>query len=268
MRAHRHLALGLVVVAATVGAAAADRAPRRVVIGPGTYRPAFPASAGEAEVAVPAFWLDVTPVTNAQFLAFVRAQPAWRRDRIKAVRADRSYLAHWAGPLTLGAAAPAAAPVVRVSWFAAKAYCAAHGGRLPTEREWELAALASEQAHDGSADPAWQERILAWYARPTPDVLPAVGTAPANAWGVRDLHGLVWEWVYDFGAALVASDDRERGDAARDKYCGAGAALARDPAEYATFMRLAYRSALQARYTTTNLGFRCAADVAAPEPRR
>ncbi|MBK9035739.1 MAG: formylglycine-generating enzyme family protein [Myxococcales bacterium] len=241
-------------------AAPAAAAPR-VVIGPGTYRPLFPTSPGETEVAVAAFALDATPVTNADFLAFARANPAWRRGRIKTVRADRDYLGHWAGPLELGPRAPAAAPVVRVSWFAAKAYCAWRGGRLPTEREWELAAQASATARDGTDDPAWEERVLAWYAAPTPTVLPAVGQGEANAWGVRELHGLVWEWVYDFGAALVASDDRGRGDADRAKYCGAGAALARDPGQYATFMRLAFRSSLQARYTTANLGFRCAADV-------
>ncbi|MBK7073231.1 MAG: formylglycine-generating enzyme family protein [Myxococcales bacterium] len=244
--------------------ATASAAPRAVAVGPGTYRPVFPTSPGEAEVVVARFRLDVTPVSNGDFLAFVKANPAWQRGRVKAVRADADYLGHWAGPLTLGAAAPAQAPVVRVSWFAAKAYCAWRGGRLPTEREWELAAQASATARDGTAEPAWQERILAWYAAPTPTVLPAVGQGEANAWGVHDLHGLVWEWVYDFGAALVASDDRERGDADRDKYCGAGAALARDPRQYATFMRLAFRSSLQARYTTANLGFRCAADLPRP----
>lgn len=265
MRLHRLALLGLV---AGAGAAAADPPTARVEIGPGSYRPLFPASPGELAVVVPRFVLDVTAVTNAQFLAFVEAQPAWRRDRVKAVRADHGYLAHWAGPVVLGARAPAQAPVVRVSWFAAKAYCAAQGGRLPTEREWELAALASERARDGSADLAWQDQILAWYARPTPDVLPAVGSGAANAWGVRELHGLIWEWVYDFGAALVASDDRERGDADRAKYCGAGAALAREPDQYATFMRLAFRSSLQARYTTANLGFRCAYDAPPEEPGR
>ena len=233
----------------------------RVKVGPGVYRPVFPTSPGEAEVQVAGFLLDVEPVTNRQFLAFVKANPAWQRDRVKAVRADRDYLGHWAGALELGSSAPADAPVVRVSWFAAKAYCAWAGGRLPSEREWELAAQASPDARDASAQPAWQDAILAWYAAPTPAVQPPVGRGPANAWGVRDLHGLVWEWVYDFGAALVASDDRERGDADRAKYCGAGAALARDPSQYATFMRLAFRSSLQARYTTANLGFRCAADL-------
>ena len=258
---HRPGRAALALVAAL--ATAATAAPR-VTVGPGQYRPVFPTSPGEQVVEVRAFLLDVTPVTNREFLAFVRANPAWRRGAVKAIRADRDYLGHWADALTLGPRAPAESPVVRVSWFAAKAYCAWRGGRLPTEREWELAAAASAERTDASDQAGWQDEILAWYAQQTPDVLPAVGRGTANAWGVHDLHGLVWEWVYDFGAALVASDDRERGDAARDKYCGAGAALARDPSQYATFMRLAMRSALQARYTTANLGFRCAADV----PRR
>lgn len=263
------VAILAVVGAAFATVAVADRARSAgpVRIGPGIYRPAFPASPRETAVAVAAFELDRTPVTNREFLAFVAAVPRWRRDRIKAIHADRDYLGHWAEPLELGPTAPATAPVVRVSWFAAKAYCGWRGGRLPTEREWELAALASETERDAGADPAWQAQILAWYATPAPAVLPAVGRGRANAWGVHDLHGLTWEWVYDFGAALVASDDRERGDAARDRYCGAGAALAQDPADYATFMRLAYRSSLQARYTTKNLGFRCAHDVPVKVPR-
>lgn len=252
-------ALALVAALAT----AATAAPR-VTVGPGQYRPVFPTSPGEQVVEVRAFRLDVTPVTNGDYLAFVRANPTWRRGAVKAIRADRDYLAHWAGALTLGAQAPADSPVVRVSWFAAKAYCAWRGGRLPTEREWELAAAASPTRTDATTEDGWQDEILQWYAQQTPAILPAVGRGVANAWGVHDLHGLVWEWVYDFGAALVSSDDRERGDTDRDKYCGAGAALARDPRQYATFMRLAMRSALQARYTTANLGFRCAADL----PRR
>lgn len=262
------MTLARTIIALVLLATASASAGPRAVVGPGTYRPVFPTSPGEASVAVPGFQLDVVPVTNGEFLAFVKANPAWQRGRVKAVRADVDYLGHWAGPLTLGPKAPAKAPVVRVSWFAAKAYCAWRGGRLPTEREWELAAQASATALDGTTEEGWQERILAWYAAQTPAVLPAVGGGEPNVWGVRDLHGLVWEWVYDFGAALVASDDRERGDADRDKYCGAGAALARDPRQYATFMRLAFRSSLQARYTTANLGFRCAAELPRPAQER
>lgn len=221
-------------------AASAHAGPARV--GPGVYHPAFPASPAERAIDVPAFWLDREPVTNADYLAFVRAVPEWRRDRAKPLFVDADYLSPWASADALGGLSPRA-PVVRVSWFAARAYCAWRGGRLPREAEWELAADA----------PELQAQILAWYARPTPPVLPDVGGAP-NKWGVRDLHGLVWEWIDDFSATLVG-----------DSVCGAEANAARDPSAYAAFMRFAFRGSLEARDSVASLGFRCAYDQ---EPSR
>jgi sulfatase modifying factor 1 len=229
-------------------------------VGPAVYRPLYPASPAERTVQVRKFWLDVRPVTNADFLSFVRVHPEWRRERIKPLFADEGYLSHWATPDSLGAA-HAGQPLVRASWFAAKAYCAARGARLPTEREWEVAALASETAADGSQDPARRERILAWYGEPaggTP--LAEVGRGKPNYWGILDLHGLVWEWVYDFGASLVTADSREKGEGDKARFCGGSGANATDPSDYAAFMRIAFRSSLEARYTTARLGFRCARD--------
>jgi formylglycine-generating enzyme len=220
-----------------------------VAIGPGTYRPVFPASPAEAQVPVAKFWLDRDPVTNAQYLAFVQAKPEWRRDRVKALRADGRYLAHWASPDSLGDARPGA-PVVHVSWYAARAYCTWRGGRLPVEKEWELAAETT---------PADQKRIVAWYAELAPARLPDVGRS-SNARGLRDMHGLVWEWIEDFNGSLVTADSRSTGD----MFCGGAAAKSQNPAAYATFMRLAFRSSLEARFTTPLLGFRCAYDE---EPR-
>lgn len=220
-----------------------------VLVGPGTYRPAFPASPSEAEVAVAKFWLDRDPVTNAEYLAFVQANPAWRRDRVSRVRAEATYLTHWSAADALGDASPNA-PVVRVSWFAARAYCASRGGRLPLEKEWELAAEVDAKA---------QAQIVAWYTEIAPARLPDVGRR-TNARGLRDMHGLVWEWIEDFNAALVTADSRSSGD----KFCGGASAKSQDPTAYATFMRLAFRSSLEARFTTPLLGFRCAYDQ---EPR-
>ncbi|HTL39144.1 MAG TPA: formylglycine-generating enzyme family protein [Kofleriaceae bacterium] len=227
-----------------------------VKVGPGTYRPIFPASPAEKEVPVDAFLLDKTPVTNAQYLAFVSEHPEWRRDRIKPLLADENYLATWRSADSLGMARPGA-PVVRVSWFAARAYCAAQGGRLPLEREWELAAGASEKKHDATRDPAFQARVLAWYTQITPPVLPDVGGVP-NAWGASDMHGLVWEWIEDFSASLVEADSR---DPDRKVFCGGAGASSRDGNAYAAFMRIAFRSSLDARSTTGVLGFRCAYDL-------
>lgn len=242
----------LLLIAALCATAAADP----VKVGPGTYRPIFPASPAEKDVAVDAFLLDRTPVTNAQYLAFVREHPEWRRDQIKPLFSDENYLVHWQSDESFGIARPEA-PVVRVSWFAARAYCAARGGRLPLEREWELAAGASNKKLDATRDPAFQARVLAWYTQITPPLLPDVGGAP-NAWGASDMHGLVWEWIEDFSASLVESDSRTPD---RKVFCGGAGASSRDANAYAAFMRIAFRSSLDARSTTGVLGFRCAYDL-------
>jgi formylglycine-generating enzyme required for sulfatase activity len=222
----------------------------------------YAASPAESSVAVKAFWLDRKPVTNAEFLAFVRANPSWRRDQIKRLFADEGYLGRWKSADSLGPAVRPASAVTQVSWFAAKAYCSSKNARLPTESEWELAALASESAADGSGDARWLARILRFYSEPAAaSSLRDVGTGKPNFWGVQDMHGLIWEWVYDFGASLVASDSREKGDAQQNRFCGASGADARNPSDYAAFMRVAFRSSLQASFTTARLGFRCAADV-------
>jgi formylglycine-generating enzyme required for sulfatase activity len=259
----------LLVVAVATLANAALAEPRRpkvpagmAIVGPGTYRPLYPASPSEREVSVKAFLLDKKPVTNREFLAFVRNNPEWRRDHIKRLFADEGYLGHWLAADALGKIARPKAPVTEVSWFSARAYCAARGARLPKEREWELAALASETKPDASRDPDFVERILAFYAEPASSPkLRDVGALKPNFWGIHDLHGLVWEWIDDYGASLVSFDSREKGEVDQNLFCGASGADARDPSDYASFMRIAFRSSLEAPYTTARLGFRCAKDL-------
>jgi formylglycine-generating enzyme len=212
-------------------------------------------------VRVRPFALMRAPVTNAQFLAFVRAHPQWRRDRVASIFADREYLSRWQGALALGPQTLAEQPVVRVSWFAAKAYCEAQGGRLPTWSEWEYAAAADETRRDARGDPTWRARILAWYSRPSNRPLARAGLQTPNAYGVQDLHGLVWEWTDDYSALLIASDNRNQGDSDTARYCGAGALAMDDRENYAVMMRVAMLSSLQGQGTTNNLGFRCAKDL-------
>ncbi len=225
-----------------------------VTIPAGTYRPLFRAASAADGVAVPAFRIDRLPVTNGDFLRFVRANPEWSRDRIPRVMAEQGYLAQWQTAQTLGPDAEADQPVTRVSWFAARAYCAARGARLPTEAEWERAAAASRTAADGSNDPAWRAELLAAYARPMPARLPRVGAGMPNAFGVHDLHGLVWEWVHDFNATIASSTNGADGL----RFCGASGSSARDATDFVAFERAALRSSLRASFVLKNLGFRCA----------
>ena len=221
-----------------------------------------------AEEPVAAFFLDITPVTNAAYLSFVTSDPRWQKGRAAKLFVDDRYLAQWHSPLSPGAALDLQAPVVGVSWFAARAFCnARNGARLPTTDEWELAAQASTTEVDASTDPAFTKAILGWYSQQAPARLPAVGGGDENIWGVKDLHGLVWEWVEDFSAALVSTDNRASGEK-QDivQFCGGGAQSAVNPSDYASFMRFAFRSALEARFATNNLGFRCAHDVVVGTP--
>jgi formylglycine-generating enzyme required for sulfatase activity len=146
--------------------------------------------------------------------------------------------------------------VINVSWFAATAYCESEDARLPTWIEWEYAAAADESRTDARSDPAWRRRILAWYERPSAAQLDAVGSAP-NAYGISDLHGLVWEWVDDFNALFIAGDSRTQGDPDILKFCGAGAINIVDRDSYAVLMRIALLSSLNGADTTSTLGFRC-----------
>ena len=197
-------------------------------------------------VRVPAFNLDVYPVTNEDFLRFVRANPDWRRSRVRQIFADSRYLANWSDDLRLESSREARSPVTQVSWFAAEAYCEWKGKTLPTVDQWEYAARGPT-----GETPAQKQRILSWYDKPTPRVLPPVGSTFRNGFGLYDMHGLIWEWTLDFDTAQVNPQTDSRFS------CGGGSLGAVDPSDYAAFMRYAFRSSLRPDYTVANLGFRC-----------
>lgn len=147
-------------------------------------------------------------VSNAEYLAFVRANPQWRGDRIAEDFHDGDYLRHWTGPESFPADL-ADHPVVYVSWFAAKAYAQWAGGRLPTEREWIAAALGP-----GAGSPA--DRLYPFGALWNPAACNSreagLGrTAPVRSYephavrwpggAIHNLAGNVWEWADDWAFA-------------------------------------------------------------------
>lgn len=210
----------------------------------------------QADFDLTPFKMDRYPVTEAQFLAFAQKQPSWGPQKISMLFADSRYLSHWkkAGP----SPAILQSPVTQVSWFAADAYCTAQGGRLPTVLEWEYVAAASETSPNATKEPAFIEKILAWYSRPMANRKNFfIGQGKPNFYGVNDLHQLIWEWTADFNSVFLTADNRADGDKIANMFCGAGSIAASSKEDYAAFMRYATRSSLTARSTTKSLGFRC-----------
>src|SRR5215218_5669631 len=166
-----HVAAALGCLLAFSSVVCATEPPAGMALVPaGSYTPLFRGEKETKVVAVPAFFLDVFPVTNGDFLEFVRANPKWRRSQVKRLFADEDYLKQWVADLELGTNSAAHAPVTGVSWFAAKAFASWKSKRLPTTAEWEYAAAASPTRSDGDNDLEFTRRVRIWYSTPSPEV--------------------------------------------------------------------------------------------------
>jgi sulfatase modifying factor 1 len=210
---------------------------------------------GFDRIPVPSFRLDTRAVTTAEFLSFLREHPRYTRSRIPELFADPGYLKAWKGDLE-PRYSDLNAPVTTVSWHAAKAYCSAQGKRLPTTAEWERVAAT----HARGQDSATQERlILGWYARSSRADVPAIGSGTRHLHGIRDLHGIVWEWTSDFNA-WSGGGVNKRGVKEDGLFCGGAPASAAPNTSYTTYMRWGFRGSLKPDYTVATLGFRCARD--------
>jgi formylglycine-generating enzyme len=231
----------------------------------GTIATLLPPDGKQARVTVRYFAMRTLPITQAEFARFVQQQPQWSRTRSAAsILADAQYLRRWPTD-TSPHPADRPRPVTDVSWFAAVAYCHSEGARLPTWHEWEYVAAADAKRRDARADPLWRTHILDWYGQ-TSKPLPAVGSTAKNVYGIYDLHGVIWEWVDDFGALMVSGDNRTQGDPDNLQFCGAGALSSNDRENYPVLMRIAMLSSLSAASTNRNLGFRCVRDKSGATP--
>lgn len=233
-----------------------------VTIKRGKFVPLY-GSIDKKPLEVAAFEMDVYPVTNAQFVVFLKKYPAYARSKIKGIFADKSYLSQWESDFNYGKNNLGNAPVTNVSWFVAKKYCECQGKRLPTMDEWEYVAMADEKGTDARSQENYTKYILSWYEKPKAYANP-IGQTFRNYWGVYDMHGLVWEWTSDFNSIFLSGESRKDKDTDKNLFCGSGSVNASDLMNYAAFMRYAFRGSLKARYTTINLGFRCARDIATP----
>ena len=235
-------------------AGAQENSEMKAIIG-GTFVPLY--GSDSSEVFVRNFSLDIYPVTNQQFLEFVKEYPKWKRSKVKRLFADGNYLRKWANDTTLGSEMLPESPATTVSWYAAKDYCACQGKRLPSMDEWEFAAMASENKPNAQTDSLFNQQIVESYELPK-TYRNKVGSGIKNYWGIYDLHGLVWEWTSDFNSVLISGESRQDVDNERNLFCGSAAVNATNLMDYAAFMRYAFRGSIKANYSIQTLGFRCA----------
>ena len=172
-------------------------------------------------VQVEPFTIAKAPVTNAEFAAFVDAggygrEELWSPEGWALVNANTmAHPGYWVadGPgqwlmrrFERTIPLPPDEPVIHVTWFEADAYCRWAGVRLPSEIEWEVAAIG-EPAGDGGLAPT--KRRYPWGdSPPTPDRANLDGRALGcidvaalpdgdSAFGCRQMLGNVWEWTAD-----------------------------------------------------------------------
>ncbi|AUC84053.1 hypothetical protein CW731_01545 [Polaribacter sp. ALD11] len=230
---------------------------KMVPIKGGNYIPLY--GRDSMKVSINDFLMDVYPVTNKEYLAFIKKHPKWQRSKTIKLFVDGSYLREWKTDTTLNVNQKLKSPVTQVSWFAAKSYCESQGKRLPTVDEWEYVAMANKTMPDARKEEAYNQFILGWYEKPK-TFNQTIGSTFRNYWRVYDLHGLVWEWTSDFNSVLISGESRKDVDKDSNLFCGSAAINATDLMNYAAFMRYAIRGSLKARYSMRNLGFRCVKD--------
>ena len=267
--------------------------PPRTLIAAGTLLQGddhhYPEEAPVRPVNVDAFVLDVHPVTNAQFAAFVAATgyvTAGECDGLAVfVPADRPVdlaqpsrwwrhdpNASWRCPRGASALSNALVdhPVVGVTATDAAAYAAWAGGRLPTEAEWEWAAGGGVElpstwplAADGMLHAnVWLGEFPWRSVRSASPGTSPVSAFPPNANGLFDMLGNVWE---------LTSDEWSPGgsDALESPCCGSTArpaVVAKGgsylcAANYCKRYRPAARHRQPADEATCHIGFRCAYDM-------
>lgn len=225
----------------------------------GSYR-AFIGKDSNNIIKVKSFYIDDSPVTNAEYLTFLKANPQWTRSKVLRLYADSTYLKHWKGDYQLPEKINPDAPVTNVSWFAAEAYAKSVGKRLPTIEEWEYVGLADRTSKNASDKPDFTNFILREYQQRKSNMNKVVRQGEPNFYGVYDMYGMVWEWTYDFNSVMMSGESRKDNTTNESLFCAGGAITASDLRNYAAFVRYALRGSIKANNCLNNLGFRCARD--------
>ncbi len=209
------------------------------------------------KISLPGFFLDIHPVTNEQFVRFLdfvgSEQDAHCNELI---RLKDSRIQRRSGKLIIEPGY-AKHPVVGITWYGAYGYANWVGKRLPTEAEWEIAAYGGIQGLYPCGNNIDKTQANFFSADTT-----TVMSYPANAYGLYDMAGNVYEWCsdwygYDFYETSAQEPNNPKGPAQgvyRVLRGGCWKSLRDD-------LRCAHRHRNNPGAVNSTYGFRCAKDV-------
>jgi len=195
-----------------------------------------------------AFYIGRYEVTQAQWTAKMGSNPSFFQSASAQVPAEQVPNR----------------PVETVSWNTIQGFLSATELRLPTEAEWEYAYRAGTTAAfhsmpgfpNGTNDDT-QVGTIAWFSSNSASQTRPVGGKAANALGLHDMSGNVWEWVNDrYSSTYYASSPSTNppgpaSGAFRVLRGGSWFGVTSN-------LRSSYRSNSTPGITNTNLGFRVA----------
>ena len=156
-------------------------------------------------------------------------------------------------------------PVINVSWRDAVAFCewlselSGDRYRLPTEAEWEYACRAGTTTRHNVGTRTDKLGLYAWYDGNAGKRTHPVGALKANAWGLHDMHGNVWELCSDsyesnyYSGSPSSNPTGPTNGQNRVRRGSSWGSGARD-------LRSASRNYSSLEVTSSFIGFRCARD--------
>ncbi len=147
-------------------------------------------------ISLSSFALDIHPVTNEQFVRFLQAMGGEKdQNNNDIIRLRDSRIKRNAGKLIIESGY-AKHPVVGVTWYGATAYAKWVGKRLPSEAEWESAAVGGKETFVFPTGVDIERTQANFFSSDTTAVM---SYAP-NGFGLYDMAGNVYEWCQDWYA--------------------------------------------------------------------